>query len=48
MIKKNNFCANGRHGCTVVIIDVIDLVVGGNQRVDPGWTDKVDNDVNLG
>ena len=48
VIKENNFCINGRQWCTVVIKDSMDLVVGGNQRVDPGWSDKVDNDVNLG
>ena len=48
MIKENNFCTNGRHWRTVVIKDSMHLVVSRNQRVDPGWTDKVDNDVNLG
>ena len=48
MIKEDNFCTNGRHWCTVVVKGSMHLVVCRNQRVDPGWADKVDNDVNLG
>ena len=48
VIKENNLCTNGRHWRTVVVKDSMHLVVSRNQRVDPGWSDKVDNDVNLG
>ena len=48
VVKKDYSCTNGCHWCTVVIKDSMNLVVGRNQRVDPGWSDKVDNDVNLG
>ena len=47
VIKKDYFGTNGRHWCTVVIKDSMNLVVGGNQRVDPGWSNKVDNNVYL-
>ena len=48
VIKKDYSRTNGCHWWTVVIKDSMNLVVGGNQSVDPGWSDKVDNDVNLG
>ena len=48
MIEEDNFCAYGRHRSTVVVKGSMHLVVCRNQRVDPGWADKIDNDVNLG
>ena len=48
VVKKDYSCTNWCHWGTVVIKDSMNLVVGRNQRVDPGWSDKVDNDVNLG
>ena len=47
VIKKNYFCTNGCHWCTVVIKGTIDLIVGQNQRIYPGWSNKVDDNVYL-
>ena len=47
VIKKNYYCTNGCHWCTVIIKGTMYLVVGQNQRIYPGRSNKVDDNVNL-
>ena len=48
VIKENHYCTNGNHWGTVVIKDTMDLVICRYQRINPGRSYKVDNNVNLG